>query len=78
MLRQYSNVQGGIYFSSKSFNNNPNGWCDSLRNNYYKLPAKVPEMEWLPKNPNQNNSTSSLPADLHNQASQAGNVKGQK
>ena len=78
LLRQYPNVQGGIYFSSKSFNNNPNGWNDSLRNNYYKLPAKVPEMEWLPKNPNQNISTSSLPADLHNQASQAGNAKGQK
>lgn len=78
LLRQYPNVQGGIYFSSKSFNNNPNGWNDSLRNNYYKLPAKVPEMEWLPKNPIQNISTSSLPADLHNQANQAGNVKGQK
>jgi uncharacterized lipoprotein YddW (UPF0748 family) len=49
LLRQYPNVQGSIYFSSKSFNNNPNGWNDSLRNNYYKLPAMVPEMEWLPK-----------------------------
>lgn len=51
LLRQYPNVQGSIYFSSKSFNNNPNGWNDSLRNNYYKLPAKVPEMGWLPKKP---------------------------
>jgi len=49
LLRQYSNVQGSIYFSSKSFNNNPNGWNDSLKNNYYKLPAEVPHMEWLPK-----------------------------
>jgi uncharacterized lipoprotein YddW (UPF0748 family) len=49
LLRQYPNVQGSIYFSSKSFNNNPNGWNDSLRNNYYKLPAKIPDMEWLPK-----------------------------
>jgi uncharacterized lipoprotein YddW (UPF0748 family) len=49
VLRQYPNVQGSIYFSSKSFNNNPNGWSDSLRNNYYKLPAKIPEMGWLPK-----------------------------
>jgi uncharacterized lipoprotein YddW (UPF0748 family) len=48
LLRQYPNVQGSIYFSSKSFNNNPNGWNDSLRNNYYKLPAKIPPMEWLP------------------------------
>ena len=78
LLRQYSNVQGSIYFSSKSFNNNPNGWSDSLRNNYYKLPAKVPEIEWLPKNPHQNNSISSLPGGSHSQASQAGNVKGKK
>lgn len=78
LLRQYPNVQGGIYFSSKSFNNNPNGWSDSLRNNYYKLQVATPQMDWLPRNPNQNNSTSSLPANLHNQASQAGNVKGQK
>lgn len=49
LLRQYPNVQGSIYFSSKSFNNNPNGWNDSLRNNYYKTPVKIPEMEWLPK-----------------------------
>ena len=48
LLRQYTNVQGSIYFSSKSFNNNPNGWNDSLRNNYYKQPAKIPTMDWLP------------------------------
>lgn len=78
LLRQYPNVQGSIYFSSKSFNNNPNGWNDSLRNNYYKLPAQVPDIEWLPKKPNQSNTISSLPAGSHNQASQAANVKGQK
>jgi uncharacterized lipoprotein YddW (UPF0748 family) len=48
LLRQYPNVQGSIYFSSKSFNNNPNGWNDSLQNNYYKYPATIPPMEWLP------------------------------
>jgi uncharacterized lipoprotein YddW (UPF0748 family) len=48
LLRQYRNVQGSIYFSSKSFNDNPNGWCDSLKNNYYKNPTRVPPMEWLP------------------------------
>ena len=48
MLRQYPEVQGSIYFSSKSFNHNPNGWNDSLQNNYYKLPAMIPEMDWLP------------------------------
>jgi uncharacterized lipoprotein YddW (UPF0748 family) len=48
LLRQYKNVQGSIYFSSKSFNNNPNGWCDSLRNNYYREPVMIPGMDWLP------------------------------
>lgn len=49
LLRQYPSVQGSIYFSSKSFDRNPNGWNDSLRNNYYKTPALIPEMDWLPK-----------------------------
>lgn len=49
--RQYENVKGSIYFSSKSFNNNPNGWNDSLKNNYYRLPALVPPMKWLPQKP---------------------------
>jgi uncharacterized lipoprotein YddW (UPF0748 family) len=59
LLRKYPNVQGSIYFSSKSFNNNPNGWSDSLRNNYYRVHVATPEMEWLPKNPIQKNATSS-------------------
>lgn len=49
LLRQTPNVQGSIYFSSKSFDRNPNGWNDSLRNNYYRTPAMIPEMNWLPK-----------------------------
>jgi uncharacterized lipoprotein YddW (UPF0748 family) len=51
MLRKYPNIQGSVYFSSKTFYRNPNGWNDSLRNNYYKTPALIPEMEWLPKKP---------------------------
>jgi uncharacterized lipoprotein YddW (UPF0748 family) len=51
LLREYPNIQGSVYFSSKSFKNNPNGWNDSLRNNYYRLPAQVPRMDWLPENP---------------------------
>lgn len=47
MMRSYPEIQGAIYFSSKSFVNNPNGWCDSLQNNYYKTPAMVPPMPWL-------------------------------
>ncbi len=51
LLRKYPDVQGSIYFSSKSFDRNPNGWNDSLRNNYYREPAMIPPMEWLPTKP---------------------------
>jgi len=51
LLRKYPNVQGSIYFSSKSFDKNPNGWNDSLRNNYYRVPALIPPMGWLPSKP---------------------------
>ena len=46
-LRDAPNVQGAIYFSSKSFIKNPNGWNDSLQNNYYHHPALIPPMEWI-------------------------------
>ena len=46
-LRSKPNVQGMIFFSSKSFENNPNGWSDSLRLNYFKEPAMTPPLEWL-------------------------------
>jgi uncharacterized lipoprotein YddW (UPF0748 family) len=46
-LREYSQIQGSIFFSSSTFNSNPNGWSDSLRNNYYKYPAIVPPMNWI-------------------------------
>lgn len=46
-MREYPEIQGAIYFSSKSFVNNPNGWSDSLRLNYYKKPALIPPMPWL-------------------------------
>ena len=46
-LREYSSVQGSIFYSSKSFVRNPNGWNDSLRNNYYKRPALIPPMLWI-------------------------------
>jgi hypothetical protein len=46
-LRDASNVQGAIYFSSKSFIKNPLGWNDSLQNNYYYHPALIPPMEWI-------------------------------
>lgn len=46
-LRDAENVQGAIYFSSKSFVKNPNGWSDSLQNNYYRTPALIPPMSWI-------------------------------
>jgi uncharacterized lipoprotein YddW (UPF0748 family) len=49
--RNIPGVQGCIYFSGKNFERNPNGWNDSLQNNYYRVPAKVPEMPWLPARP---------------------------
>ncbi|MCW3116444.1 MAG: hypothetical protein JWM28_526 [Chitinophagaceae bacterium] len=54
LLRENPNVQGSIYFSSTSFNRNPNGWNDSLRNNYYKIQAEIPPMQWLPARPGSN------------------------
>ncbi|MDB5247732.1 MAG: glycoside hydrolase [Segetibacter sp.] len=46
-IRANPNVHGSIYFSSSTFKSNPNGWNDSLRNNYYKYPALVPPMRWI-------------------------------
>ncbi|HEX2534107.1 MAG TPA: family 10 glycosylhydrolase [Chitinophagaceae bacterium] len=50
-LRAAENVQGAVYFSSKTFNHNPNGWNDSLRSHYYREPVPVPVMDWLPARP---------------------------
>lgn len=44
-LRKTPNIQGMIFFSSKSFNNNPNGWSDSLRLNYFSTPSKTPTIK---------------------------------
>jgi uncharacterized lipoprotein YddW (UPF0748 family) len=44
-IRNTSNIQGMIFFSSKSFETNPNGWSDSLRLNYFKEAAAVPEVK---------------------------------
>ena len=46
-LRNMPNVQGAIYFSSKSFEKNPMGWADTIRNNYYRYPALIPGMDWI-------------------------------
>jgi uncharacterized lipoprotein YddW (UPF0748 family) len=46
-LRENPRVQGSVYFSAKSLVNNPLGFTDSLKTNYYKYPALPPEMLWL-------------------------------
>lgn len=46
-LRNTPNIQGMIFFSSKSFATNPNGWSDSLRLNYFAQPAAIPSMSWI-------------------------------
>lgn len=46
-VREYPQVQGSIYYSSKIFARNPKGWNDSLRNNFYKYPAIIPPMPWI-------------------------------
>lgn len=46
-IRANANANGSIYFSSATFTKNPNGWNDSLRNNYYKYPAIIPPMRWI-------------------------------
>jgi uncharacterized lipoprotein YddW (UPF0748 family) len=40
--RSLENIQGSIFFSSKSFKPNPLGICDSLKHKLYALPAIVP------------------------------------
>ncbi len=46
-LRKTANIEGMIFFSSKSFEKNPNGWNDSLQNNYFKNPALILPMDWV-------------------------------
>lgn len=46
-LRNTPNIQGMIFFSSKTFEKNPNGWSDTLRLNYFKEPVATPAMGWL-------------------------------
>lgn len=41
-IRSTPNVNGIVFFSSKTFEKNPNGWSDSLRLNYFRNPAPTP------------------------------------
>lgn len=46
-VRQTPNMHGVIFYSSKSFANNPNGWNDWLREDFYREKVSVPSMPWL-------------------------------
>ena len=46
-LRDNPNVQGSVYFSSKSLTDNLAGFRDSLQHNFYRYPALQPTMPWL-------------------------------
>ena len=45
LIRNTPNIQGMAFFSSKTFEKNPNGWSDSLRLNYFKNPADLPKVK---------------------------------
>ncbi|SFW42064.1 glycoside hydrolase family 10 protein [Chitinophaga sancti] len=45
--RTLNTVQGSIFYSAKSFNGNPRGIEDSLRNHFYHYHALRPIMPWL-------------------------------
>jgi hypothetical protein len=46
-LRKNPNIQGSVFFSSKSVTNNLAGVQDSLRADFYRFPALQPTMDWL-------------------------------
>lgn len=46
-LRKNPNIQGSVFFSSKSVTNNLAGVQDSLRTNFYRYPALQPTMPWI-------------------------------
>lgn len=48
VVRERENIQGMIFYSSNSLEKNLNGWADSLRDEYFSEPAKIPVMDWLP------------------------------
>jgi uncharacterized lipoprotein YddW (UPF0748 family) len=44
--RQYPQIQGSVYFSSKSIMSNPNHIADSLQEDFYRYPSLIPTMPW--------------------------------
>jgi uncharacterized lipoprotein YddW (UPF0748 family) len=44
LSRSLRNIKGVVFFSSKNLINNPLGIADTLRNNYYSIPALPPQI----------------------------------
>jgi uncharacterized lipoprotein YddW (UPF0748 family) len=44
LIRASKNINGMLFYNSKSFNKNPNGWNDTLRLNYFSEPAPTPKI----------------------------------
>ncbi len=44
--RNNINCQGSVFFEGIDFINNPKGFTDSLKNNYYRAPSLPPLMSW--------------------------------
>ncbi|MDX5483292.1 MAG: family 10 glycosylhydrolase [Hymenobacteraceae bacterium] len=60
-LRNNKNVQGSVFFSSRSLTNNLAGFRDSLQHDFYRYPALQPQMQWL------DDAAPSAPTKLRNQ-----------
>lgn len=45
--RNYEEVQGSMFFSSKWFRDNALGFTDRLKNDLYRYPALIPAMPWI-------------------------------
>lgn len=45
--RTLNTIQGSAFYSAKSFNGNPLGLEDTLRNYFYRYPALRPAMPWI-------------------------------
>ncbi|MDP4214368.1 MAG: family 10 glycosylhydrolase [Bacteroidota bacterium] len=46
-IRNTPDIGGEVYFSSTSFQRNPYGWNDTLREHFYNYPALIAPMPWI-------------------------------
>jgi uncharacterized lipoprotein YddW (UPF0748 family) len=47
MLRQYPNISGSVFFSSRQFKRNLFGLQDSLKRHFYRYPSLTPPLNWM-------------------------------